>query len=106
MSGIAKLKAKSVWGAIRGLDTFSQLTFFTPDKKVNKFYILIIVCPITLTSYFYFKLAIRESIYVKDFPRFPYRGLLIDTARHFIPVPILKKQIDAMAYNKFNVFHW
>jgi hexosaminidase len=31
---------------------------------------------------------------------------MIDTARHFIPLPILKKQIDAMAYNKLNIFHW
>ena len=32
--------------------------------------------------------------------------MLLDTARHFMPVPILKKQIDAMAYHKLNVFHW
>ena len=31
---------------------------------------------------------------------------MLDTARHYIPIPILKKQIDAMSYNKFNVFHW
>jgi hexosaminidase len=31
---------------------------------------------------------------------------MIDTARHFIPIRILKKQIDAMAYNKLNIFHW
>jgi hypothetical protein len=37
MGMAAKLKANTVWGAIRGLDTFSQLTFFTPDKKVNYF---------------------------------------------------------------------
>lgn len=48
----------------------------------------------------------KDSIFIKDFPRFAYRGILLDTARHFIPVPILKKQIDAMSYNKFNVFHW
>ena len=41
-----------------------------------------------------------------DEPRFHYRGLMIDTARHFIPIPILKKQIDTMAYNKLNSFHW
>ena len=52
------------------------------------------------------QLAINDSTIVRDFPRFQYRGLLLDTARHFIPVPVLKKQIDAMAYNKLNVLHW
>lgn len=41
-----------------------------------------------------------------DQPRFTYRGLLIDTARHFQPLEILKKVIDAMAYSKLNVLHW
>lgn len=51
-------------------------------------------------------MVIKDSTHIKDSPRFPYRGILLDTARHFIPVPILKKQIDAMSYNKFNVLHW
>lgn len=48
----------------------------------------------------------NDSTVIIDKPRFAYRGLLVDTARHFIPVPILKKQIDSMAYNKLNVLHW
>jgi len=73
-----------VWGALRGIETFSQLTFYTNDNK----------------------LALNDSTVITDFPRFQYRGILIDTGRHFIPISILKKQIDAMAYHKFNVFHW
>lgn len=82
-SGVSTIKANSVWGALKGLETFSQLTFIENNK-----------------------LMIKDAIHVKDFPRFAYRGILLDTARHYIPVPILKKQIDAMSYNKFNVFHW
>ena len=52
-------------------------------------------------SSFYFPTAI-----VSDFPRFTWRGLMIDVARHFQPVDVIKRNLDAMAAVKMNVFHW
>lgn len=43
---------------------------------------------------------------IKDSPRFPWRGLLLDSARHFIPLADIKRQIDGMAAAKLNVLHW
>ncbi|MGJ0480568.1 beta-N-acetylhexosaminidase [Pantoea agglomerans] len=43
---------------------------------------------------------------IHDHPRFPWRGVLIDTARHFMPVETLKRQIDGIAAARMNVFHW
>ena len=43
---------------------------------------------------------------IDDSPRFPWRGLLLDSARHFIPVEDIKRQIDGMAAAKLNVLHW
>ncbi|CAF0932431.1 unnamed protein product [Rotaria sordida] len=76
--------AENVWGALNGLETFSQLLFINENNY----------------------LVTNASIYIHDWPRFPYRGILLDTARHFLPVPIIKQHLDAMVYNKFNVFHW
>ena len=45
-------------------------------------------------------------IEIKDEPLFEYRSLLVDTARHFISLPVLKETIDALMYNKMNIFHW
>ena len=42
---------------------------------------------------------------IKDYPRFPYRGLHVDVSRHFRSVDFLKKQIDAMAFFKMNRMH-
>lgn len=42
---------------------------------------------------------------VEDAPRYPYRGLMLDPARHFLPVKDIKRFIDAMALYKFNVLH-
>jgi hexosaminidase len=50
---------------------------------------------------FYFPTAI-----ISDFPRFTWRGLMIDAARHFQPVDVIKRNLDAMAAMKMNVFHW
>ena len=77
--GNATLTADTVYGALRGLESFSQM--LQPD------------------------LTILEQA-VEDWPRFPFRAVLIDTGRHYLPVAVLEAHIDAMSYNKMNVLHW
>ncbi|CAJ0590453.1 unnamed protein product [Cylicocyclus nassatus] len=81
--GIATLTANEVWGALRGLETFSQLVF---QPKKNQY-------------------RVRAAT-VADSPRFPHRGVMIDSARHFLPVGALLQNLDLMAQNKMNVLHW
>ena len=46
------------------------------------------------------------AITIHDSPRFQWRGLMIDCGRHFEPINVLERNIDAMAAVKLNVFHW
>ena len=46
------------------------------------------------------------ALHIKDEPRFKYRGMHLDVARHFFDVDFIKKYIDYLAYQKFNTFHW
>ncbi|HEX5890292.1 MAG TPA: family 20 glycosylhydrolase [Pyrinomonadaceae bacterium] len=78
----ALLSAPTVVGAIRGLETVLQL--LDADRQ----------------GYF------LPGVKIHDQPRFPWRGLLIDVARHFEPIEVLKRNLDAMAALKMNVFHW
>ncbi|XP_051552505.1 beta-hexosaminidase subunit beta-like isoform X2 [Myxocyprinus asiaticus] len=79
----ALLKAPNVWGALRGLETFSQLLYedHYGVSNINKTVIL-------------------------DFPRFAHRGVLLDSSRHYLPLKVILANLEAMAMNKFNVFHW
>ena len=43
---------------------------------------------------------------IMDQPRFKYRGLHLDVARHFMPLDFIKKYIDYIAFYKLNTFHW
>ncbi|XP_051907130.1 beta-hexosaminidase subunit beta isoform X2 [Hippocampus zosterae] len=79
----AILKAPKVWGALRGLETFSQLVY--EDDFGTK---------------------LANWTQISDYPRFAHRGLLLDTSRHFLPVKVILDNLETMAMNKFNVFHW
>ncbi|GMN46842.1 hypothetical protein TIFTF001_016024 [Ficus carica] len=82
----ASLEAKTVYGALHGLQTFSQLCRFNVKTKTLEVHMV----PWTII----------------DEPRFSYRGLLIDTSRHYLPLPVIKEVIDSMSYAKLNVLHW
>lgn len=50
--------------------------------------------------------AILQAVEINDRPRFAYRGLLLDVARHYFSVAYIKKYLDFMAFHKLNYFHW
>ena len=78
----ARLQAATIDGALHGLETFSQLI----EPGAAGFEV--------------------PAIHIEDRPRFPWRGLLLDVARHWMPVEVVKRNLDAMAAVKLNVFHW
>lgn len=46
------------------------------------------------------------QVLITDFPRFEYRGMLLDVSRHFFPVSFIKEYIDILALHQINYFHW
>jgi hexosaminidase len=76
------LEAETDLGALRGLETVLQLLSADADG-------------------FFF-----PACKIEDAPRFPWRGLLIDVCRHWQPVEVIHRNLDAMAAMKMNVFHW
>lgn len=43
---------------------------------------------------------------IEDYPRFGWRGAMLDVSRHFAPVEFVERYIDLLALHKLNVFHW
>src|ERR1700730_14422082 len=77
----AKLNAPNSLGVLHGLQTFLQLV----EPGINGFAV--------------------PAVTIKDQPRFAWRGLLIDVGRHFMPLGVLKRNLDGMAAVKMNVLH-
>lgn len=77
-----EIHANTDIGAMHGLSTLLQLMTVTNGHYVFK------------------------GADVRDEPRFTWRGLMMDVARHFMPVEVVKRNLDAMALVKLNVFHW
>src|SRR6266481_897094 len=78
----ARLRATTPLGAMHGLQTFLQLVDVSPDG---------------------FSVP---AVTIQDKPRFPWRGLMMDSARHFIPLEVIRRNLDGMEAVKMNVFHW
>ena len=78
----AKLTAATPLGTMHGLQTFLQLVNVSPDGFA------------------------APAVTIQDQPRFPWRGMMIDSARHFTPLDVLKRNLDGIEAVKMNVFHW
>ena len=77
-----QLTAPNPLGVLHGLQTFLQLVRITPKG---------------------FSVPV---VTIDDAPRFPWRGLLIDAGHRFVPIPVIKRNLDGMEAVKLNVFHW
>lgn len=77
------ITSKTVWGALRAFETFSQIVYVNDQHQI-----------------------LLNQTQIEDAPRYKYRGFLLDTARHYLPKKIILANLDAMAYNKLNIFHW
>ena len=78
----ARLNAANPLGVLRGLQTFLQLVEVSPNG------------------------FLAPAVSIQDQPRFQWRGLMIDVSRHFIPLEVLKRNLDGIEAVKMNVFHW
>jgi len=79
----AQLSAPAPLGVLRGLETFRQLIVTTAEGR-----------------------RVAPVVDIEDHPRFAWRGLHLDVSRHWMPVEIIKRNLDGMAAAKLNVFHW
>ena len=78
----ASLKSATMAGALHGLETFLELI----EPGPGGFQI--------------------PAVRIADHPRFAWRGLMLDCSRHFLPLAVVERNLDAMAAVKLNVFHW
>jgi len=104
--GECRINANTTWGALRALETFSQSVKGDDDGGDG--------------------VVVESSYFIVDSPRFPHRfqyriiltismnmcmcvcvrGVLIDSARHYLPIEMVYQVVRSMEYSKLNVLHW
>ncbi|XP_063220551.1 probable beta-hexosaminidase fdl [Bacillus rossius redtenbacheri] len=85
----ALVHAATFFGARHGLETLAQLVL--NYDSINN------CCD---------RLNVLSDVSMRDEPKFPHRGLMVDSGRNFLPVRSLLTTLDAMAASKLNTFHW
>lgn len=78
-----KVTSKTVWGALHAFTTLQQMVIEDGNG-----------------------LVVEQPVSVKDWPKYQYRGVMVDTGRNFISPAKLKEQVDGLALSKMNVLHW
>lgn len=91
-AAMCTIAAKTFVGAIYGLESFSQLVLSGAGAGAGS----------AAVSY----TVPGAPWQISDTPRFVFRGLMVDTARHWLPINALRRQIDAMSFSKMNTLHW
>jgi hexosaminidase len=81
-SATMTITSNTVYGALRAIESLSQLVVFNYEEGIYE----IPGCPIEII----------------DAPRYPHRGLLLDTSRHYQPLSAIKRTIDSLSYAKYN----
>lgn len=82
---VATITAPDYFGARHGLETLGQLIIFDDLRD---------------------EVQIPRDVSITDKPAFPYRGILLDTARNYVSVETIKRTLDGMGASKLNRFHW
>ncbi|CAD7003068.1 chitooligosaccharidolytic beta-N-acetylglucosaminidase [Ceratitis capitata] len=82
---VAKISGKSYFGARHGLETLSQLIVYDDIRR---------------------EYQLLTDVEIEDAPVYKWRGILLDTSRHFYSVNSIKRTLDALAMVKLNTFHW
>lgn len=80
-----KIVAKSFFGARHALTTLQQLIWYDDEDD---------------------SLKVLSQAFIDDVPKFNYRGLMLDTSRHYFSVDSIKRTLVGMAHSKLNRFHW
>ncbi|RLU20777.1 hypothetical protein DMN91_007391 [Ooceraea biroi] len=81
----ARITASTYFGARHAMETLSQLIVL--DDLRNQ-------------------IQIASDVYIADTPKYPYRGILLDTSRNYVDKETILRTIDGMAMSKLNTFHW
>jgi hexosaminidase len=88
-SSIIVLEAQTPQGIFYGMQTLRQLL----PSQIERPYLSNVAWTV-------------PCVEIEDYPRFVYRGLMLDVCRHFQPKEFVMKFIDMLAYHKMNTFHW